>query len=106
MNRKVQVRFGGGRSQKCRKGQLGGRLPNNKLYDTRKVNPVLEAHGEDDYSTLLVHASKAVEHLWRRPEPDVAVQSFAPSSASTNTSAELESTFRHPLLQLHLITGR
>lgn len=38
----------------------------NKLYDTRKVNPVLEAHGEDDYSTLLVHASKEVKHLWRR----------------------------------------
>jgi hypothetical protein len=38
----------------------------NKLYDTRKVLPVLEAHGEDDYSTLLGHASKEVQHLWRR----------------------------------------
>lgn len=38
----------------------------NKLYDTTKVPPVLEAHGEDDYSTLLAHASKEVQHLWRR----------------------------------------
>lgn len=52
--------------QKYRQRQLGSRLPNNKLYDTRKVKPVLEAHGEDDYSTLLANASKEVKHLWRR----------------------------------------
>lgn len=38
----------------------------SKLYETRKVKPVLEAHGEDDYDTLLAHASKEVQHLWRR----------------------------------------
>jgi hypothetical protein len=38
----------------------------NKLYDTRTVNVVLEAHGDDDYSTLRGYASKEVERLWRR----------------------------------------
>jgi hypothetical protein len=40
----------------------------NKIYDTRTVGAVLEAHGEDDYSTLRVHASKEIERLWRRRE--------------------------------------
>jgi hypothetical protein len=38
----------------------------NKLYDTRTVKAVLEAHGDDDYSTLRAHASKEIERLWRR----------------------------------------
>jgi hypothetical protein len=38
----------------------------NKLYDTRTVSTVLEAHGDDDYVTLRSHASKEVKRMWRR----------------------------------------
>lgn len=38
----------------------------SKLWETRKVKPVLDAHGQDDYSTLLAHSSKEAGHLWRR----------------------------------------
>lgn len=38
----------------------------NKLYDTRRVKPVLEAHGADDYNTLLENSSEEVHRLWRR----------------------------------------
>lgn len=38
----------------------------NKLYNTDRVKPILEAHGEDDYDTLLDAASVEVNRLWRR----------------------------------------
>lgn len=40
----------------------------NKLWCTRKVPEVLNAHGEDDYATLLARASEEVRCLWIRRE--------------------------------------
>lgn len=40
----------------------------NKLYDTRDLKPVLDAHGMDDYVTLLDRASEEVRLLWTRHE--------------------------------------
>lgn len=40
----------------------------NKLYDTRDLKPVLDAHGVDDYVTLLDCASEEVRLLWTRHE--------------------------------------
>lgn len=40
----------------------------NKLWSTRELPQVLDAHGRDDYPTLLEHASKDVKLLWRRQE--------------------------------------
>lgn len=38
----------------------------NKLYDTKELKPVLDAHGRDDYQTLLDSSSEEVRCLWRR----------------------------------------
>jgi len=40
----------------------------NKLYNVSKLPDVLEAHGADDYPVLLAHASKDVQHRWRRQD--------------------------------------
>jgi len=40
----------------------------NKLYRVRSVPTVLSAHGNDEYDTLLEHASEEVKCLWRRFE--------------------------------------
>lgn len=40
----------------------------NKIYDTRNLKPVLDAHGCDDYSQLFIHASGEVRQLWTRRE--------------------------------------
>lgn len=45
-------------------GRLTGTIL-NKLYNCSKLPEVLEAHGADDYSTLLRHASPEVRHRWR-----------------------------------------
>lgn len=38
----------------------------DKLWATGNVRPVLDAHGVDDYATLLHHASSEVRLLWRQ----------------------------------------
>jgi hypothetical protein len=38
----------------------------DKLWATGNVRPALEAHGVDDYATLLHHASSQVQLLWRQ----------------------------------------
>ena len=40
----------------------------NKLYNCSKLPEVLEAHGADDYPTLLRHASPEVRRRWRRQD--------------------------------------
>jgi len=37
----------------------------NKLYSTRNLSDVLEAHGQDDYQTLVRNASPEVRNLWK-----------------------------------------
>ena len=37
----------------------------NKLYSTRDLTQVLEAHGTDDYTTLLEYSSREVSDLWK-----------------------------------------
>ena len=37
----------------------------NKLYNVSSLPPVLEAHGQDDYATLLAACSKDVNQRWR-----------------------------------------
>lgn len=46
----------------------------NKLYNTRDLKPVLDAHGNDEYNTLLKRASKEVRLLWTRQEIVTRIQ--------------------------------
>lgn len=38
----------------------------NKVYATEELATVLEAHGKDDYETLLSYASDPVKHVWEK----------------------------------------
>lgn len=46
--------------------QLGGGLPNNKIYVTEELALVLDAHGRDDHDTLISFASEQARELWTK----------------------------------------
>jgi hypothetical protein len=43
-----------------------GGISLNKVYATEELVAVLEAHGKDDYNTLLAYSSDATKRLWER----------------------------------------
>jgi hypothetical protein len=43
-----------------------GGISLNKVYATDELATVLEAHGKDDYETLLSYSSDTVKHLWEK----------------------------------------
>ena len=58
--------MGGRRKSTELRRQLGGGLPNNKIYPTDELALVLEAHGKDDHDTLIAFASERTRGLWTK----------------------------------------
>lgn len=65
----------------------------NKVYATEELTAVLEAHGKDDYETLLSYSSDAVRGLW---EKAFHKKTFAEAGASLVLWTRLRKLFPTP----------